>query len=147
MADASHSQHEHAHTSTFGYLMVFLALMVGTALTVWISFMNLGKLGNALAALTIASAKASLVLYFFMHIRESAKVIAYVAMGSFLWLSILFVFTGSDYLSRSGKLAQAPQAFVPADVERIALDEQWKKYQLELRYGTKPVATNAEAGK
>lgn len=144
MADASHSNHEHAHTSTFGYLMVFLALMVGTALTVWISFMNLGKLGNALAALAIACCKASLVLYFFMHVRESARIIGVIAFGSFLWLSILFIFTLGDYLSRSDKWIPKAQAFDPADIRRLELDEKWRQYQHDLRF-SKPEAHAGEA--
>ena len=94
---------EHAHTSVFGYLMVFGGLMVLTVFTVLVSKADLGTLGNALAAVSIAVVKTSLVLYFFMHLRESPKIIGLVAVGSFAWLAILFLFTIGDFLAMYGE--------------------------------------------
>ena len=93
---------DHDHTSVFGYLMVFAGLMALTFLTVAVSKFHLGTLGNALGALSIAVVKTSLVLYFFMHLRESPKIIGLVAVGSFAWLSILFLFTIGDFLAMYG---------------------------------------------
>ena len=53
------------------YLAIFLALMVLTALTTGISFIDLGVF-NAVIALAIACLKASLVVLFFMHIHYSS---------------------------------------------------------------------------
>ena len=50
------------------YFAVFFALLVGTALTVYASGLDLGRF-NAAVALTIASIKATLVALFFMHIK------------------------------------------------------------------------------
>jgi len=50
------------------YYTVFAALLVLTALTVWIAFYDLGVL-NDVAALGIAAIKATLVVLFFMHVR------------------------------------------------------------------------------
>lgn len=93
---------EHNHTSIKGYLMVFAALMFFTVLTVLMSLINLGLLGNAVVSLAIAVAKASLVIYFFMHVRESPKIIAFVIVGSVAWLSILFLFTIADFRAMYG---------------------------------------------
>ena len=81
------------------YYVIFLLLMVGTAMTVAIAFVDLGPL-NAVAALTIASAKATLVVLYFMHVRYSARLTWVVVIGSLFWLGIMLVLTLSDYLTR-----------------------------------------------
>jgi cytochrome c oxidase subunit 4 len=81
------------------YFVIFLLLMAGTAMTVAIAFVDLGPL-NAVAALTIASAKATLVVLYFMHVRYSTRLTWVVVVGSLFWLGILLVLTLSDYLTR-----------------------------------------------
>lgn len=93
---------DHNHTSVFGYMCVFGALMVLTVLTVLLSFLNFGLLADAVIAMVIAATKASLVIYFFMHVRESPRIIALIAVGSFLWLAILFLFTITDFRAMYG---------------------------------------------
>jgi len=81
------------------YVLVFLALMLGTALTLWAAFIDLGPLNNLLA-LGIAIAKAVLVILFFMHVRYSSRLTAIVVASGFFWLLILLVLTYSDYATR-----------------------------------------------
>ena len=50
------------------YYLVFIALIIGTALTVAAAKVDLGALNN-IAMLAIASTKALLVILFFMHVR------------------------------------------------------------------------------
>jgi len=90
------------HTTVKGYFMVFFALMFLTVLTVLMSMMNFGLVGNAVVALAIAAVKTSLVIYFFMHVRESPKIIAFIVVVSFAWVSILFLFTIADFQARYG---------------------------------------------
>jgi cytochrome c oxidase subunit 4 len=93
---------EHGHTSVKGYFAVFFALMFFTVLTVLMHLLNFGLLGNALSAMSIAVMKASLVVYFFMHVRESPKIIGFIVVGSFAWLAILFLFTIADFQAQYG---------------------------------------------
>ena len=81
------------------YYLVFAALMVGTALTVGIAFVDLGPLNNVLM-LGIAMTKALLVVLFFMHVRWSTRLTWVVAASGFVWLLILFGLTMQDYLTR-----------------------------------------------
>ena len=104
---------DHDHTSVFGYFCVFGALMVFTVLTVLLSLLNFGLFIDAFIALAIASAKASLVIYFFMHVRESPKIIGLVVIGSFLWLSILFLFTIADFRAQYGDGASSMPHALP----------------------------------
>jgi cytochrome c oxidase subunit IV len=90
------------------YFAVFAALMVFTALTVWVAYLDLGFL-NIAVALVIAVTKATLVILYFMHVRYSPRLTWVVVWAGFFWLGILFALGMSDYLSR-GLL---PQAGVP----------------------------------
>jgi cytochrome c oxidase subunit 4 len=71
------------------YYMVFLALVVGTILTVAAAKVDMGPLNNVVM-LTIACTKATLVVLFFMHVRWSSRLTWVVAMSGFFWLLILF---------------------------------------------------------
>jgi cytochrome c oxidase subunit IV len=81
------------------YLSIFAALLVGTGLTVVVAFFDLGFMNNVVM-LTIACAKAILVILFFMHVRWSSRLTWVVAASGFFWLLIMFSITMSDYLTR-----------------------------------------------
>lgn len=81
------------------YYGVFLALLVGTAATVGVAFVDLGAMNNVLM-LGIAMTKALLVILFFMHVRWSSRLTWVVIASGFLWLLILFGITMTDYLTR-----------------------------------------------
>ena len=81
------------------YLAVFAALIVGTILTVVVAKFDLGPLNN-IVMLTVACAKALLVILFFMHVRWGTRLTWVVAASGFFWLLILFVLTMNDYLTR-----------------------------------------------
>ncbi len=81
------------------YLMIFGALMVLTAVTVWAATVNLGPL-NVVVALLIAGLKATLVILYFMHVRYSKPQVWIFVGAGFLWLAIMITLTISDYLSR-----------------------------------------------
>jgi cytochrome c oxidase subunit 4 len=81
------------------YYLIFLALMIGTALTVLVAKFDLGPLNN-IVMLTVACAKAMLVILFFMHLRWSSRLTWVVAGSGFFWLLILFSITMADYMSR-----------------------------------------------
>lgn len=82
------------------YYLIFVALMVGTAITVAVAFLDLGPF-NAVVALTIAVAKATLVVLYFMHVRYGTRLTWAVVAGSVFWLGILLALTFSDYLTRT----------------------------------------------
>lgn len=81
------------------YYLVFLALVVGTVLTVVVAKFDLGPFNN-IVMLTVACAKALLVVLFFMHVRWSTRLTWVVAGAGFFWLLIMFSLTMSDYMSR-----------------------------------------------
>lgn len=101
----SHPDHAGHHIVPIEtYIGVFLGLMGFTALTVAVAFMNLGALNNVVA-LGIASIKAFLVVFFFMHLKYNPRILWVVAAGGFLWLAIMILLTLSDLATR-GWLAE-----------------------------------------
>ena len=81
------------------YYGIYAILMVCTALTVGVAFVDLGA-WNIVAALTIAVFKATIVVLFFMHVKYSTKLTWAVVVGSVFWLVILLGLTLGDYLTR-----------------------------------------------
>ena len=82
------------------YLAIFLALLVGTALTVVAAFHDFPWQFNTVIALTIASVKATLVVLYFMHVRYSSRLISVILISALFWMGILFALTFSDYFTR-----------------------------------------------
>jgi cytochrome c oxidase subunit IV len=82
------------------YALVFLALLVLTALTTAIAFVDLGGGMNNVAAITIAVCKAVLVILYFMHVRYSDRLTWVFVGAGFFWLVILIGGTMDDVLTR-----------------------------------------------
>jgi cytochrome c oxidase subunit IV len=83
------------------YVIIFLALMAGTALTVWAGFRDFPGPLNVIIALTIASIKATLVVLYFMHLRYSSRLVWIIFVSALFWLGLLFALTLSDYWTRT----------------------------------------------
>lgn len=81
------------------YVAVWIALLVGTGLTVLAAEVDLGVFNN-IAMLLIACTKALLVILFFMHVRWSTRLTWVVVASGFFWLLIMFTLTMQDYLTR-----------------------------------------------
>lgn len=82
------------------YVAVFVALLVLTAITVAVSRLPIGSEWHMVFGLTIAVAKALLVILFFMHVIYSSRLTWVVALGGLLWLAILIALTMNDYIAR-----------------------------------------------
>ena len=81
------------------YVIIFVALMLLTGLTVLVANYDLGKM-NAIVALTIAVIKGLLVVLFFMHVKYSSRLTMVFVAAGFVWLVIMVALTLSDYLTR-----------------------------------------------
>lgn len=81
------------------YILIFSALLLGTALTVAVAYVDMGFL-NTPVALIIALGKASLVILYFMHVKYSHKLVGLFAIAGFFWLIIMLSMTMQDYYTR-----------------------------------------------
>ena len=81
-------------------LFVWLGLMVLLAATAGSSLVPLGA-ANTILNLVIAVAKAALVALFFMHLRHSISLLRLIAMVGLVTMSLLFILSGADFITRS----------------------------------------------
>ena len=81
------------------YCTIFSALMVLTAATVGVAFVNLGSF-NFPVAIGIAITKATLVVLFFMHVKYSSRLTKMVVAVAVFFLLVLLGLTMTDYLTR-----------------------------------------------
>ncbi len=82
------------------YVAVAVALLVLLGLTLELALVDMGPL-NLPVAMTIAAAKAGLVVVFFMHIRSTSRVTRFAAMAGLFWLAFMFILMLSDFITRS----------------------------------------------
>jgi cytochrome c oxidase subunit 4 len=93
-------EHAHVLVGPGVYVVIFFALLVGTALTVWASYIDLG-FWNPIIALAIATTKAALVVLFFMHVKYSSKLTKLTVFAGVFTFLILVSMTLADYISRA----------------------------------------------
>jgi cytochrome c oxidase subunit 4 len=94
-----HIEHVEHHLSKNLYFAIFGALMVLTAVTVGLAYVNLGQL-NVVVALAVAIVKASLVVMFFMHLKYESHLTKVVLGAGIFWLVLLLGII-MDYVTRS----------------------------------------------
>jgi len=90
--------HHHISSAKM-FFNVLVALLILTFVTVAVSRFDFGG-ANMLIAMGIASVKASLVIAFFMHVKWDTAINKIVFLSSFLFLSLLFIFTLADQATR-----------------------------------------------
>jgi cytochrome c oxidase subunit IV len=81
------------------YVVILLALLLGTYLTVSAALRDFGP-WNIVIALAIATTKATLVVLFFMHAKYSPGRTKLVIFAGIFWLLMLLFMTLSDYVTR-----------------------------------------------
>ena len=100
-ANVTNPEHaEHHIVTPFQYGLVFLTLLIGTALTVAAAYVDL-KVLNPIIALGIASFKAVVVILFFMHVKFQSRLIKMTVAAGFFTFMVLITMTMSDYISRA----------------------------------------------
>ena len=87
------------------YITIFMALMVLTGVTVFAAFIDLGQF-NFLVAMVIAAFKATLVIWYFMHVKYASKLTKLTVATGLFFLAILLGLFLVDYGSKA--LTQMP---------------------------------------
>ena len=104
------------HIPTRGSLIsVWAALIVLTWTTVGVSYLELGE-WNVVVAILIALIKASLVAWIFMGVRYSTKMTRLFVVAGLVWLTIMILITGGDYVTRPWDYQPQPWSQAPAAV-------------------------------
>ena len=109
-AHADHAAHAHhtGHVSPISlYLTIFGALMVLTAVTVGAAYVDLGMF-NFAVAMMIATFKASLVVWYFMHVKYQSSLTKLTVATGLFFLTILLGMMMIDYGGRAFSPQMAP---------------------------------------
>ncbi len=77
------------------YILVWMALLVLTGVTIYCSTLRLGRM-NVWLALFVASFKGSLVLWFFMHLKDEKPMIRYMLIMTVILMAIFIGLTFFD---------------------------------------------------
>jgi cytochrome c oxidase subunit IV len=81
------------------YLLIWVALMVLALATTLIGFVDLGPFSMPIA-IAIATAKAALIVAFFMQAKHEPRIIQVIIAGGVIWILILITNTIGDYATR-----------------------------------------------
>ena len=92
------------------YILIFVALLIGTVITVWLNYLHFDNFAVTVAvALLVATIKAFLVAGFFMHLMSEKRAIySMLAVTVFFLAAMMFLLVwsraqlprGSEYLTR-----------------------------------------------
>jgi cytochrome c oxidase subunit 4 len=91
---------EHHIVTPMNYLFVYIALIIGTILTVIAADIDMGVF-NPIIALGIACTKACIVILFFMHVKYQSRLVKLTVSAGFFTFLVLITMTLTDYISRA----------------------------------------------
>ncbi|PLX94264.1 MAG: cytochrome-c oxidase [Desulfuromonas sp.] len=88
------SEETHVPVPYRTFILIWVALLILTGITVAVSRVDVGAL-NIWVALGVASIKSSLVIFFFMHLKQESILFK---IGLLTMLVILAIFVGMTFL-------------------------------------------------
>lgn len=98
MATGTHAEDQHI-TSNKTYIIVWIILMILTAITVYVSYIHFGVF-NIVVAMGVASIKASIVALYFMHLKFEDSITWVFALFPLSLLALLIGMTILDTFTR-----------------------------------------------
>ena len=93
------SEETHAPVPYRTFILIWVALLILTGITVEVSRFDVGVL-NIWVALGVASIKSSLVIFFFMHLRQESLLFKLCLLVMLVILAIFVGMTFFDVLYR-----------------------------------------------
>lgn len=97
MSEHGHDEHHLLPYSL--YIKVWLALLMLTGLTVWVSTLEMYK-WTVFTAMLIATVKVSLVVLYFMHVRFENRLIWTMIFAVLVTYAVFVGLTFADYVYR-----------------------------------------------
>lgn len=86
---------EHRNVSDRVYILTWLALLALTGITIWVASLRLGAY-SVLTALVVASLKAALVFFVFMHLKYEEPIFRIMLFVVIVTLTIIIALTFLD---------------------------------------------------
>ena len=105
MSHATHSDHRQSYYAVWAALIILTLITVATA---QIDLSHIHHSMNIIVAMIIATFKACLVGYYFMHLKYDNLLNKTVFLSSFVFLAIFVALTASDLFFRPADSAIKP---------------------------------------
>ena len=86
---------QHGLVGYLSYVWTWAGLLILTAVTIYVAGLRLGKF-SVLTAILIASVKAGLVLYIFMHLRYEERIFRIILFVVIVTLTVIIGLTFLD---------------------------------------------------
>lgn len=96
----THADHHPHITPLWVYFAVISTLLFLTVVTVAVAQVDLGEVMNLIVAMAVATVKASLVAFIFMHLLFDNKFYTYLLVASLVFLSVFITFCLFDTMRR-----------------------------------------------
>jgi len=116
---SAHSHDSQHHGGIGIYVIIFAVLLVLTAATVWVAFIDFGPF-NKVIALGIAFLKTTLVMLFFMHLKGSSGLLKLFVISAFAFLAVLIGMTFNDYATRHWGNQLEPDSWITRPAHHYA---------------------------
>jgi len=100
----THGHEEHHEIGPKVLIAVWLTLTVLTIVTVYVATVDFGRSLNIIVAMVIASIKASIVAYYFMHLKFEDKLTWIYALYPMFLLFLLIATTIMETFTRNPAL-------------------------------------------
>lgn len=99
------SKSHHEPVGYWVYILIWLALLTFTGLTVAVAGVDLRQF-TIITALVIATIKTTLVVAFFMHLKYDQPVFKIMLVVVMMTIAVILALTFSDYTGRGTSLAE-----------------------------------------
>ncbi len=119
---------EHKVDSLGMYLGIFGALMFFTFLTVAAAYIDFGRF-SVTVAIAIATIKAILVIWFFMHVQHGNGLLKLFVIAGFLTFFLLIIFTLSDYVTRPAAEIEQSSSWIKREATHYQAKPQPMGYE------------------
>ena len=104
---AGHSAEHVGHNVPFWVLVATLAaLLILTVITVGATWVNFGPTINLWIAMIIATAKATLVALYFMHLRYDKPIVGIILVGTLFFVTLFIGVAVTDSRAYQGGVAE-----------------------------------------
>jgi len=137
-SDNTENKEHHGHhilsNSTSRNALLFL--LVFTIITVVVSMFHFGSL-NFTIAMLIATAKAMVVLLYFMGLKYDNKENQVIFFGSFLFFGFFIFYTSVDLLNRRPEQRVTGPVLQASAASAVSFDDPWKPNEEILKQGEK----------
>ena len=100
MSTHTHEHSEHHDIGPKTLIYVWVALTIMTVITVYVATVDFGRALNIIVAMVIASIKASIVAYYFMHLKFEDKLTWVYALYPMFLLFLLIATTIMETFTR-----------------------------------------------